>query len=271
MKCFKGNIFTENGIEAELQTHVEEGCQIIFNNRIRQPEAGNTVTHHPSRLCAGFEYGHLMSLTKQKPCCRETGWPRADNGNLFACFRSNCGDKTMCLLTILVSGIALQGTDRDGLINAMSSALVLTRGRADSAKNSGKRNSLLDDLYGTRIVMACNCCNKIGNIAACRTSYFTGAHAIAAMLLNDSFKILTPHGVECLVLGFDDHSLRYRCITSWNKAVFALDLDNAHPACTCLFKGLVKTERRNNDARGGCSFKNRCSGRGSNRLLVDGQ
>ncbi len=116
------------------------------------------------------------------------------------------------------------------LINAMPSALIFTGSRADSAKNSGKRNRLLDDLYGTRIVIAGNCCNKIGNIAACRASYFTGSHAVTIMLLNDALKTLAPHGVECLVLCFNDHSLRYRCITCWNKAVFSLDLDNAHPA-----------------------------------------
>jgi len=111
---------------------------LAIENFIRNPVAGDAVTHHSTQLVMGFKYGAGVSHAAQVVGTGKACDTAANDGNLFTGFIARWM-QFQPVFQAIVANKLFNRIDADILLDLVAVATVFTRGRANSAHDGRKR------------------------------------------------------------------------------------------------------------------------------------
>ena len=106
----------DDRIGADLHAQRLDGRDFLPHERLRQTELRDAVYQHAARGMQGFKDRDLIAELGKVACAGQTGWARADHGDLFSVLRDGFRFRQLiCVLHAPVRDKALEAAYADWL------------------------------------------------------------------------------------------------------------------------------------------------------------
>ena len=142
----------------------------------------------------------IVAFPSQKESRRQSGRTAANDRDLLAGRWRNLRNIRI-LFQILQSGKSLQVCDRDRRLHILSSAVLLTRMRADRPDTCRQRKSFFHDTYCIMIVASADSLYIGHAVCSCRTAKGARSFAVAVMITHQKFQRDLPCLCHTLGIG----------------------------------------------------------------------
>src|SRR5690349_13049582 len=131
----------------------------------------------------------------------------------------------------LVASVPMRVTDRDRLVDLVAAAVLLARRRAHSAEHRRERDRALEDARALAPVGLSVGLEEARDVDVARAFVLAGWQAVGVVVREDQLEVRAPQPPHLLGLCLDLHPVLARPRARDRRMLFALDLDDAHPAC----------------------------------------
>ena len=131
-----GERLPDDAVRDEVDTHAAETVDLDIHDTVREAELRYAILQHAPYFMQSLEHRNVIPTLGHLASKRQPGGAGADHGDLDTVGGSNCGDRDVAALALVVGGEALQIANSDSLlphfeVDTLALALLLLR--ADTA------------------------------------------------------------------------------------------------------------------------------------------